>query len=94
MPKSKNILPIECDERSDIMQIDNNSLKKFSNMNDSELKAMILSMAKESGLSLNNVSTADLSKIRDMLESVSAGDPDTIAAISKAADKIRKPNTK
>ena len=94
MPKSKNILPIECDERSDIMQIDNNSLKKFSNMNDSELRAIILSMAKESGLSLNNISSADLSKIRDMLGSVGAGDPDTIAAISKAADKIRKQNTK
>jgi hypothetical protein len=60
------------------MQIDNNSLKKITNMSDSELRQIISSVASEKGLFLPNISENDLSKIRSALSTMSSADLERI----------------
>ncbi len=60
------------------MQIDNNALRKIMTMDDKELKALITSIAGERGLSLPNVSAADLAKIRSALGSMSPADVEAL----------------
>lgn len=56
------------------MQIDNNALKKITNMTDSELRQVITSVAKEKGISMPNISENDLAKIRTALAGISPAD--------------------
>lgn len=74
------------------MQIDNRSLKKFSKMSDRELRSVIQSMALESGISIPDISASDISRIRNALGGVEAADPQTLLAISKTAEQLRKHN--
>ena len=56
------------------MQIDNNALKKITNMSDKELREVISSVAREKGLSLPNISESDIARIRGALSSMSPSD--------------------
>ena len=56
------------------MQIDNNALKKITNMNDKELREMISAVAREKGLFLPNISESDLSRIRSALSGMTPKD--------------------
>lgn len=56
------------------MQIDNNALKKITNMSDGELREVISSVAREKGLFLPNISENDLAKIRSALSMMSPAD--------------------
>ena len=56
------------------MQIDNNALKKITNMNDKELRETIASVAREKGLSIPNISESDLSRIRSALSGMTQAD--------------------
>lgn len=56
------------------MQIDNNALKKITNMSDGELREVISSVAREKGLFLPNISENDLAKIRSALSMMSPSD--------------------
>ena len=56
------------------MQIDNNALKKITNMSDAELRQVIASVAKEKGLIMPNISENDLAKIRTALSGISPSD--------------------
>lgn len=56
------------------MQIDNNALKKITNMDDRELREVISTVAREKGLFLPNISESDLAKIRLALSSMSPAD--------------------
>ena len=72
------------------MQIDDNTLKKLSAMDDSTLEHFISSVAHESGLSLPSISRSDLAKIRSLLGDIRNGDPKVTEAINQATFNLKK----
>ena len=70
------------------MQINNDILKKLSNMSDDEFKKFISGAALENGIALPNVSEADIAKIRALLVNIDANDPGIAAAVSEISKNM------
>ena len=67
------------------MKIDRKTLDKMLSLNDEQLKALIRTLADNSGLDLSgfNISTSDISGIRKALTNATDGD------IAKAAEQLK-----
>lgn len=76
------------------MQLDKKNLERVFAMNDDDLKKTVNAVAKEKGLSLPNISDADIAKIRAALGSISSTSfipeevlRDASAGLKKEGDK-------
>ena len=73
------------------MQINNNALAKILSGSDEDLKKIITAAAGEGGVSIPNISAADVAKLRAALNSI-GGSPQAMDEILKSAEaKKNKP---
>ena len=71
------------------MQINNDALSKLLSGSDEELKKVISNAAREGGVSLPNISTADIAKLRAALCSLGST-PEAMNDLLKSAESKKK----
>jgi hypothetical protein len=76
------------------MQINNDQLKKLNSMSDDEFKMFISKAAGENGVTVPNISSMDIARIRSVLSKVSEGDPTVTKAVDSISKSIKKATRK